>query len=129
MAKDTYVDAITLVAEQVAQREKQTALPIDPFAIAKACEIDVLAREAGSGVSGFLLRVGDRVAIAYSTDIENDGFRRFSVSHELGHYFIDGHVDHLLAATGLHESRAGHVSRDRHEVEADRFAASLLMLT
>ena len=40
---------------------------------------------------------------------------------------MPGHPDAVLADGDVHESRAGFTSGDRYEVEADHFAASLLM--
>ena len=59
--------------------------------------------------------------------IDNIGFQNFSVAHELGHYFLPGHIDAVLADGDVHESRAGFASGDRYEMEADHFAATLLM--
>jgi predicted transcriptional regulator len=73
-----------------------------------------------------LVKVGDQFGIMYATNIPSRGFQKFSIAHELGHYFIDGHVDALLA-TGVHQSHAGFVSGDPYEQEADHFAAALLM--
>jgi Zn-dependent peptidase ImmA (M78 family) len=103
-------------------------LPIDPFAIAEAREIVVEAkRDAAPGVSGMLLRHGDAFGILYATHVPSEGFQRFSVAHELGHYFLDGHIDHVLPKDGAHASHAGFVSTDPYEMEADNFAAGLLM--
>ena len=33
-------------------------------------------------------------------------FERFSVGHELGHYFLEGHIDHVLPKDGVHTSHA-----------------------
>jgi len=116
-------------AEQFIKDRKITALPIDPVRIAKDLEIEVVAKPASSkGVSGMLLRYGDDYAIAYATHIDSDGFQRFSIAHELGHYLLPGHIDHLLpAGKNIHESRGGFVSTDPYELSADYFAAGLLM--
>jgi hypothetical protein len=73
-----------------------------------------------------LIRHGNTFGIMYATYVKSDGFQRFSVAHELGHYFLEGHVDHVLK-DGFHESRAGFVTADPYELEADSFAAGLLM--
>ena len=73
-----------------------------------------------------LLRVGEHFGICYPTHVPNDGFVRFSVAHEIGHYRLPGHVDAVLA-NGKHRSHAGFQSADRYEREADHFAAALLM--
>lgn len=81
-----------------------------------------------SGVSGFLMRVGDHFGICYATHIKNEGFIRFTVSHELGHYFLPGHCEHLFPpGTLVHESRSGYLSQDPRERQADVFATTLLM--
>jgi len=103
-------------------------LPVDPFAIAASRDIVVEAKpDAAEGVSGMLLRHGDVFGILYATHIPSEGFQRFSVAHELGHYFLDGHIDHILPGDGIHTSQAGFVSADPYELEADNFAAGLLM--
>lgn len=104
------------------------ALPVDPMALALDVGIDVKAMPAGArGSSGMLLRVGNDFGIAYATHIDNPGFQNFSVAHELGHYFLEGHVDAVLGSDGVHKSHAGFASDDRYELEADHFAAALLM--
>ncbi len=73
-----------------------------------------------------LIKAGDNFGILYATNIPSQGFQRFSIAHELGHYFISGHPDALLSE-GFHVSRAGFVVADPYEQEADYFAAALLM--
>jgi hypothetical protein len=104
------------------------SLPVDPIAIANAHDIIVQSKpDAAPGVSGMLLRHGDTFGILYATHIASEGFQRFSIAHELGHYFLDGHIDHVLSDDGVHASKAGFVSSDPYELEADQFAAGLLM--
>lgn len=120
-------ELISLAVHEVLKEFTFTSLPIDPFLIAKEKAIDVVPRRAGSGVSGMLVRLGDNFGIAYAAHIASEGFQRFSVAHELGHYFLPGHVDHVIGVDGIHESRAGFQSKNKYEVEADQFAANLLM--
>src|SRR5262249_34083860 len=69
-----------------------------------------------------------RPIIIYSAELENEGFARFSVGHELGHYFLADHPDEILKAGGQHFSRAGFTEGTSSiELEADHFAAGLLM--
>lgn len=104
------------------------SLPVDPFVIAKNHGIMVQAKpDTAAGVSGMLLRNGNNFGIMYATHIDNEGFQRFSVAHELGHYFLEGHIDHVLSGDGVHASHAGFISGDPYELEADQFAAGLLM--
>jgi Zn-dependent peptidase ImmA (M78 family) len=74
-----------------------------------------------------LLRVHNSFGIVYARHIDNLGVERFSIAHELGHYFLPGHVDAVLGDRDSHESHAGFGSGDCYELEADHFAAALLM--
>ncbi len=116
-------------AGQVISRQRILSLPVCPFDIAKSVGIEVASRDSDTpGVSGFLMRVGNEFGIYYATHIRNDGFIRFSVAHELGHYFLAGHPEALFPnGDGLHKSRSGFISANSHERQADFFAASLLM--
>ena len=115
-------------AEEVIERYGVQSLPVDPFAIAEAENIVVRPKSASNGVSGFLLKHGDDFGICYATHIKNEGFVRFCVAHELGHYFLDGHPEHLFrTGDGMHQSKSGFTSADPFEQEADEFAANLLM--
>ena len=114
-------------AEAFLQEEGITSLPVDPFAIAESRDIVVEGKpENTEGVSGMLLRHGNNFGIIYATHIPSVGFQRFSVSHELGHYFLPVHIDQVLQG-GVHLSRAGFVTADPYGLEADHFAAGLLL--
>lgn len=114
-------------AASVLRAQKIDGLWVDPIAIARSKGIEVRGKPAtAKGVSGMLIKAGDDFGILYATDIPSKGFQRFSIAHELGHYFISGHHEALLSE-GLHLSRAGFVTPDPYEQEADYFAAALLM--
>jgi len=114
-AEDLVKDAITL--------------PIDPKTIANDRGILVTAMKSKTaGASGFLMKHGDSFGIGFSTAINNPGFINFTIAHELGHYFLEGHVEQLFSNDSeIHESKSGFVTADICEREADIFAASLLM--
>lgn len=52
---------------------------------------------------------------------------RYSFAHELGHYYINEHRIQLINGKSLHKSYSHLVQKDIVEVEADYFAACLLM--
>jgi hypothetical protein len=104
--------------------------PIDPATIASARRIavenyDVFPR----GCYGALVREGDRFRIMVSAACPTPGHRRFTISHELGHYHIDGHVEALLSTSRVAYSLGSDYrgGKDPREVEADAFASELLM--
>ena len=105
-----------------------TALSVDPIKIAQHLDIAVHAKPAHiEGASGWLIKSGEQFGIAYATHIPNEGFQRFSIAHELGHYWIDSHPAHIFQNGSMHQSHAGFGSADPIELEADYFAACLLM--
>jgi len=118
-----------LQAVKVLEALKFTSLPIDPFRIADSHSIQH-KEDPGlePGISGCLMKVGDAFGIIYSARFSSEGFRRFTVAHELGHYFLEGHAQHLFGeGQALHQSESGFTSDERYEREADAFAAGLLM--
>ena len=117
-------------AEQLLKELGVTSLAVDPFDITGKLGIALKAMPANAGgASGMLLHANGQFGIGYPTHIDSDGFKRFSVGHEIGHYRLPGHVDAVVDATGRHLSRAGFQSDDRYEREADHFASALLMPT
>ena len=110
-------------------RDEKLSLPIDLIALAQSRDILVEAKnESAKGVSGMLLRAGNNFAIGYATHIKSKGFQRFSIAHELGHYFLPGHPEQVFSGgKAVHESHAGFGSGEQIELEADHFAAGLLM--
>lgn len=123
---------MTLVrrAERILRDENLLELPVNLLALARTREISVKEMKSeDNGASGMLLRHGDVFGILYSTRIHNKGFQRFSIAHELGHFFIEGHLDHIPFDCNMHRSQAGFNSEDYYEREADHFAAGLLMPT
>jgi Zn-dependent peptidase ImmA (M78 family) len=117
-----------LQAEQFLRDEGIASLPVDVMEIAESRGIVVQGKPGTApGVSGMLVRTGDEFGILYATHIKSLGFQRFSIAHELAHYFLEGHIDHILPKSGTHVSEAGFTSSDPFELEADHFAAGLLM--
>lgn len=72
------------------------------------------------GAAKFILFYADEAAAG------GEGRVRFTVAHELGHYYLEEHRQYLLSGV-WHGSRTGFVSDNRVEREADQFAAALLM--
>ena len=115
-------------AEQLLRAEGFLSLPVDLVGLAKTRDIIIQPMpDSNGGVSGMLIRHGNTFGILYATRIPNEGFQRSSIAHELGHYFVEGHLDHIPFDGGSHRSRAGFVSDDRYGREADCFAAGLLL--
>ena len=115
-------------AEKILLDEGLLKLPVDLKSLAKSRDIVIKPINGNcGGVSGMLARHGNTFGILYANLGHSEGFKRFSIAHEFGHYFVDGHIDHIPFENGLHKSRANFTSNNRFEREADFFAAGLLM--
>lgn len=103
-------------------------VPINPSEIARelGIELQPLPDDAG-GASGMLLHVEGQFGICYPTHVTSEGFKRFSIAHEIGHYRLPGHVDAIFSKYGEHVSNDRFQSTNKYEREADHFAAALLM--
>lgn len=103
-------------------------IPVDPFAIAKEEQIELAPGDYGERFDArieFLPSV-KKFVIYYREADRSAGRIRFSVAHELGHFYLPEHRECILHGK-LHNSQADFRSRDPREQEADEFAASLLM--
>lgn len=117
--------------EKIAAEKGYNAFPVDPFSVAAAEGIMIVPKPVDAkGVSGGIIFDEDYPSIFYATDIDNEGYQRFTVAHELGHYFLDGHPEEILKTSKMHISRAGFRQGDNSiELEADHFASGMLMPT
>jgi hypothetical protein len=118
-----------LQAHDVLNKLQISSLPVSPFVVADRKNITYQEKSSvGAGISGCLMKVGNQFGILYSSRFASEGFKRFTVAHELGHYFLPGHIDALFGkGQQCHYSDSGFVSDDKYEREADSFAAGLLM--
>src|SRR5271170_3761539 len=118
-----------LQAHDVLNKLQISSLPVNPFDVAERRDIAHQEKPGlAPGISGCLMKVGDAFGILYSSRFASEGFKRFNVAHELGHYFLPAHIDALFAnGQQFHQSESGFTSDDKYEREADSFAASLLM--
>jgi Zn-dependent peptidase ImmA (M78 family) len=126
--KATSLNDAVLFAEKIIRDEK-LELPVDLFELARRHDIIVQPKPTNSkGVSGMLIRSAECFTIVYATHIKSLGFQRFCIAHELGHYFLPSHPEYIFSdGKSIHESHAGFSSGNLIELEADHFAAGLLM--
>ena len=112
------------IAKRILDAHWDNLLPIRPTDIARSLgmEIDVTNEFNLSGEAE--IRDGQRI-IKFNPN-ESANRQRFTMAHEIGHHVL-GHVTPL---TPRHRDNAGSFSsgdHDRQEVQANRFAAALLM--
>ncbi len=135
MARETLLERASQVADDVVS---QMPSPIDPLAVAREegrrllrCQGD----DFGDAFDGQLKYHASRRCFVllyntkYDQGIENGHHprTRFSIAHELGHYFLDKHRAYLMGGGHAHLSRSDFTSDAIVEREADIFASTLLM--
>jgi hypothetical protein len=127
MIAHSRLKSIQGLARTKLRENNRLKLPVKPKDFASSLGFTVMPFEPSEpDISGFLMQCGNEFGIGYSTAIQNEGFQNFTIAHELGHYFIDGHLFAVLQ-DDQHFSRSGFISKDRFEMEADAFATELLM--
>lgn len=96
-------------------------LPIDPFKIATRAGIEINELPDGSRYSGELTVRGDSATIFYNAS-EGELRKRFTVAHELGHYFLRHGHSFLDAADNFDL-----YTLSPREMLANSYASKLLM--
>lgn len=108
-----------------------TGARVEPERILKAKGITLSFGSYGPSFDGMLEHRKGRFHVYCNLDrveARDSPRARFTVAHELGHYFIDEHRNALASGrVPQHPSRCEFESRNPAEVEADVFAAGLLL--
>ena len=117
-------------AAEVLRHHGLYSVPVDPVVLANKVGIKVHnAMFWEDGISGVVAKRGDFISLLVNAD-NAPARKRFTIAHELGHHFlhllqdgafVDKEVDLFRAEVGEGESPK------RQEVEANQFAAALLM--
>jgi hypothetical protein len=104
---------------------------IEPEKIAQAKAITLSFGSYGDAFDGMLEHLGGRFHIYCNLDRvgqRNSPRARFTLGHELAHFYIDEHRNALSAGRApAHPSRCEFESRNPVEQEADHFSSCLLM--
>ena len=118
-----------IAAELLAEHSiKRPPVPVE--AIAKAAGVQVTYRNFNNEISGALVRRGTSAIIAVAAE-QPLVRQRFTIAHELGHFLL-----HATAGEEVHidkhfkvqfRSPASSTAEDVGEIEANAFAAALLM--
>jgi len=108
-----------------------TGPPVPVEGLADRMGVTVLEESLGQGVSGILYRRDDGPSIIAVNEVHAPVRRRFSIAHEIGHLQLHAGrpiiVDHLVRGrVNLRDERSS-LATSREEVEANGFAAALLM--
>lgn len=123
------------IGEDIAGLFAHEGLPIDPLRVVEAEAGRILARglDAGDSFDGRISFHGSRFLLLYNTRYNRWWHRgsnhpkvRFTIAHELGHYFLDRHRAYLMRRHASIESFTEFESAYEVERQADAFASGLL---
>ncbi|HTN37296.1 MAG TPA: ImmA/IrrE family metallo-endopeptidase [Arachidicoccus sp.] len=130
MINNTPLNHIKELAEYIAFQYEERVTPLNRIAEAEGLELFYDAYEIGS-FDGMTIYNGSRFYIHLNTDSgnrEDTGRGRFTLAHELGHYFIDAHrIGLKKGILTPHPSIISRYQFNSIEREADYFASCLLM--
>lgn len=127
-----------MMAEEILKVSGYQTAPIDPLSLAKkqGSSLRFAGSDFGTLFDGqleyhpeskrFLLFYNNKYDEGYPPGVHHPR-TRFSIAHELGHYFLDHHRQLLLSGKRPHKSTSEFRSNIQIEREADAFAAALLM--
>lgn len=116
-------------ADEVLDALEIKKIPVDVFEIARREKIELCPVWAGNEFLGRIEfhPIVNRFLLFYPNGSSTQNGRlRFSVAHELAHYYLPGHSGRLRAGH-FHNSTPGFVCEKGLEREADEFAAALLL--
>jgi len=126
MRRHQKLDIYQKAQELLVQSSIATA-PVNVEAIAQRLDIHIRRTPTDDDVSGFLLKQAG-VAVIGVNALHHPNRQRFTIAHEIGHFvlhdFDEVHVDKSVVRL---RSEASSTGTDREEVEANQFAAELLM--
>lgn len=121
--------SIDTKVNRILKKRGVSAPPVDIESIAKAYGVQIVRDELEDDVSGFLVRKNQNTYIGVNS-IHHPNRQRFTIAHELGHYFL-----HLTPERSLFVDRSAVYFRDSdsslgsvsQEMDANAFAANILM--
>lgn len=119
--------------DTILRENKADSIPVDPVTLANKLGIKIHNAQFSDGsLSGMISKRGENIMILVNQQ-DSDTRKRFTIAHELGHHFL-----HLMEEDGEFVDETINLFREqlqdgeqrsgkRKEVEANKFAAALLM--
>ncbi len=120
------------LADGILRETSIITIPVDLQKIATQHGIKIVPYNLTDDVSGLLVIKNGKVVIGYN-DKQSNVRQRFTIAHELGHYFLAHQRGGLFVDTYkndqkvLYRNNDSSTGEDLQEREANAFAAALLM--
>src|SRR5947208_7479473 len=119
---------IELEARKLLENNSVSRPPVPVDELAAALGIEVRSSAGKDDVSGALIRNDDSVVIAVNSS-HHENRQRFTIAHEIGHFILhkrtERHFDEDFRID--YRNTVSSEATQRDEIEANRFAAALLM--
>lgn len=123
-----YAKEIETKAQKVLSGLNLSAIPVPVEEIAKKYDIEI-SDAPSKEFSGILIRRAGKSLLGVNSK-ENDVRQRFTIAHELGHYFLHSNRDVFVEyreSAKTFKDKNKKKPYDIKEVQANAFAAALLM--
>ena len=122
------ITAVRRRAQCLLREAGSEQLPVDVVAIAHHLGLEVVAEALDESTSGVLIVGADQTVIGVNQR-HHRRRQRFTIAHELAHYVLHRQTSNLFVDSKLtfHRNKSSAEGIDRQEVEANAFAAELLM--
>ncbi|MFL9873836.1 ImmA/IrrE family metallo-endopeptidase [Paraburkholderia megapolitana] len=102
------------------------AAPVDVEVVAKQMGCKVMFQALKSDLSGLLVNQPGNCLIGVNSH-QSKTRQRFTIAHELGHFLLQHKGEMFVDGTVLRRDENSSRATDPQEIEANRFAAALLM--
>ena len=113
-------------AARLLRDHEVTAPAVDVEALAEALDISVQYERLASDMSGVLLVEGGTAKVAIN-EAHHRNRQRFTLAHEIGHVLLHADEDRVFVDRRFFRNAWASKGELREEIEANAFAASLLM--
>jgi Zn-dependent peptidase ImmA (M78 family) len=119
---------VKTLVDTLLQQYKLTSIPIDVEKLAKVMGAEIKSQDFDQTLSGFAYQKHGVKFIGVNSS-ELNVRQRFTIAHELGHLYLHKRAVSYDAGASVMMFRNSHSSdgTDVKEIEANRFAAELLM--
>lgn len=117
-----------VAARQLLDEGGWTSPPVEPQYVAEALGVVVVEAPMSWDMSGMLIREPNRIVIGVNKD-HHPTRQRFTIAHEIGHLRLHKGRSMIMDSDVRVNFRdeESSLATDREEIEANRFAAALLM--
>lgn len=115
-------------SERILQNHGELAAPVNVHRLASKLNLDVLFEDLDDDISGFLLAEGKKPCVVINKS-HHPNRQRFSIAHEVAHFILHVPKGKKLFIDRLvfYRNTASTSGENRQEIEANNFAATLLM--